>query len=155
MRVRAQTTKQGRAAKLAPSLADSCEDETAEVRALKQRIQQLERQQQQQKNRRRQSPKTALEKKLIAENKELKTSMERDRSRVAKRRRRTAPASIPIHPRLHAYLLPLVFDKDPTGPLFSSERRGPSGEEKPCDSDTMLKMLRNAARRAGLKDWVR
>jgi len=119
---------------------------SAAVRQLRQR--QLERKQKQQ-------PRTALELKLAAENHALLLSSAKAKAKTAARRRKTSPASIPIPSRLHTFLLPLCLDQDPNGPLFASERRSLSGGEKPCDADAMLKMLRLAAQRAQLEDWVR
>jgi len=121
---------------------------SAEVKTLRRRISQLERKHKEQ-------PRTALELKLAAENRALLSSTAKAKAKMAARRRKTPPASIPIPCRLHKFLVPLCLDRDPSGPLFASERRSLSGSEKPCDSDAMLKMLRLAAQRAKLDDWVR
>jgi len=99
-------------------------------------------------------PKTALEQKLAAENAAMKIAIAEQEAKKAKRRLKTRPAHIHIPPKLHPFLLPLCVDKTQPGPLFVSGRKTLSGEEKRPDQDTMLKMIRAAAKRAGLEDWV-
>lgn len=100
-------------------------------------------------------PKTPLEQKLAAELAAVKRQIAEEEASREKRRRKTQPGRIHIPPNLHPFLLPLCVGKEPSGPLFVSERKTADGEEKRPDQDTMLKMIRAAAKRAGLEDWVR
>ena len=79
--------------------------------------------------------------------------MAREEADRERRRRKTAPAKIPLPPKLLPFLEPLVLGKVPSGPLFVSERPTADGEEKAPDSDKLLKMIRAAAKKAGLDDW--
>ena len=99
-------------------------------------------------------PKTPLEQKLAAELAAVKSQIAEEEAGRERRRRKTPAGRIHIPPNLHPFLLPLCVGKEPSGPLFVSERKTADGEEKRPDQDTMLKLLRAAAKRAGLEDWV-